>query len=69
MFGVSPEEVSELEAMSPTRRELDLKLVFEKEGYKKRELFLPVEFIYCSPHPQQPSIQEAKMPDIFLLRE
>ena len=69
VFSSSPVEVSELKAKSPIRRELDLKLVFEKEGYRKRELFLPIEFIYCSPHPQQPTIPEAKMPDVFLLRE
>jgi len=68
-FWSSPKELRELRSKPPMREELELRIVFEKPGYRKSELVLPVEFVYCSRHPQPVAIPEVKIPDVFLLRE
>ena len=68
-FFASPKEIRELRSKPPLRKELNLRIVFEKPGYKTLELLVPVEFVYCSPHPQPTEIPEAKIPDVLLVRE
>ena len=68
-FFAGPEEIRGLKSKPPMRKELDLRIVFEKPGYKTRELLIPVEFVYCSPHPQPAPIPEVKIPNVFLVRE
>jgi hypothetical protein len=68
-FFASPKTIRELKSKPPLRKELNLRIVFEKPGFKTLELLLPVEFVYCSPHPQPAEIPEAKIPDVLLVRE
>jgi hypothetical protein len=69
LFSASRKTIRELESKPPLRKELDLRIVFEKPGYKTLELPVPVEFVYCSRHPQPAEIPEAKIPDVFLVKE
>ncbi len=69
VFGAFPDEIRELKSKPPLRKELDLRMVFEKPGYKTFELLVPVEFVYCSSHPQPAEIPETKIPDVFLVKE
>jgi len=68
-WGSGEREIRELKSKPPLRKELDLRIVFEKPGYKTLELLVPVEFVYCSPHPQPAEIPEVKMPHVFLVPE
>jgi len=68
-FVSSPEEVRKRREKPPIRRELELSIIFEKPSYKMSELLIPVEFVYCSPHPQPAPIPDVKIPDVFLVRE
>jgi hypothetical protein len=65
----TPKRMRELEAKPPLRQERRLRIVFEKPGYRAFELLVPVEFVYCSSHPQPVAIPEVKIPDVFLVRE
>ena len=58
-----------MRAKPPKREKLDLRIVFEKPGYKRHDLLVAVEFIYCSPHPQEVTIGEVKVEDVYLVRE
>lgn len=69
LFGASQKTIRELKSKPPLRKELDLRIVFEKPGYKALELLVPVEFVYCSSHPQPADIPEAKIPDVLLVRK
>jgi hypothetical protein len=69
VFGASPKTMRELKSKPPLRKELDLRMVFEKPGYKTFELLIPVEFVYCSSHPQPAEIPETKIPDVLLVKE
>lgn len=68
-FGAFSDEIRELKSKPPLRKEMDLRMVFEKPGYKTFELLIPVEFVYCSSHPQPAEIPETKIPDVLLVKE
>lgn len=68
-FASSSKELSELKTKPPIRKKIDLRLVFEKSGYKTHEITVPVEFIYCSPYPQEVAIPRVKIEDVYLVRE
>jgi hypothetical protein len=68
-FSSSPDEISALRKNPPVRWELDLKIVFEKPGYRAQEISLPVEFAYCSRHPQGMRVRKTKAPPVLLVRE
>lgn len=68
-FFSSPKEMRELKSKPPLRRYLDLRMVFEKEGYRKSELVPWVEFVYCSSHPNPIEIPVVRIPDVLLVPE
>ncbi|NIM98348.1 MAG: hypothetical protein GTO24_09810 [candidate division Zixibacteria bacterium] len=63
------EKIRELETQPPLRREEDWRFVFSKPNYKTLELLIPLELVYCSPHPQPAEIPEVRIPDVFLMPE
>jgi hypothetical protein len=65
----TPKEMRELKSKPPIRRYLDLRMVFEKEGYRESELVIPIEFVYCSSHPNPVEIPVVKIPDVLLVPE
>jgi hypothetical protein len=57
------------ESEPPPSKDLDLRIVFEKPGYKTSELVVWVEFVRCSRHPQPAEVPETEMPDVLLVQE
>jgi hypothetical protein len=58
-----------LRSEPPPSKDLDLRIVFEKPGYKTSELVVWVEFVHCSPDPQPAEIPKTEMPDVLLVKE
>jgi hypothetical protein len=44
-------------------------MVFEKDGYSESELVIPIEFVYCSSHPNPVEISVVKIPDVLIVTE
>ena len=44
-----------------------MRIVFEKQGYRKSEVLVPVELVYCSPHPNPVEIPVVTVPDVLLV--
>jgi len=70
LFSSTSKEISELRKKPPIRKKIELRMVFEKTGYRKHELLVPVEFVCCSLHPpQEVTISEVKIEDVYLVKE
>jgi hypothetical protein len=44
-------------------------MMLEKNGYRKSELILPIEFVYCFSLPNPVEIPVVRIPDVFLVPE
>jgi hypothetical protein len=69
LFWSTPKELRELKSKPLLKRYLDLRMVFEKDDYRESELVIPVEFVYCSSHPNPVEIPVVRIPDVLLVPE
>jgi len=69
-FWCSKEEIDRLRARPAKIENLDLRIVFEKPGYRQHDLSVPVEFVCCSLHPpQEVTLPQVRIEDVYLVRE